>query len=516
MVMHPVALRGFDGAGTHAGPALLARQDEDFIDAILDELTTDAGRARLRTTRASAWRDGNLLLYPPIQRHFNLVLLEAHCEQPGNPRLDPRKIDSAGLVVRRVGRPAAAQTQYEGWLSAGPQLTGWSRFATPRALDLDPDPLRRRLSAGHPEIDRRLRMVSALPLAEQATPLFVAPPQVCTAAGRTLLYGLLPVTSSERAQREAAPDFGSDAIPAGDTRSLKSRIRDHLHRYLQPHLPQQALQLPRAGQWLSPSWTEPPGYYADNGLQSFVTLLQQLGVELDAFGSGSAVFAVLNGISIQMYDSTATQPLGQFLRTAKRILIDGEALSLRMPQRWPSLTDAQSAAILDAAVGALTSRFSALAGQRARFDEPGARYVARAFIRVRHEDACPPALTWSAPSAAYAIAPWYEPGGAPPVRVALPKIDRASLAKLKPNVAFELPQDLANVIAANSPKDLVEGKGRKPSGPDLGLDWICGFNIPIITLCAFIVLNIFLQLFDLIFRWLFFVKICIPIPRRRE
>jgi hypothetical protein len=45
------------------------------------------------------------------------------------------------------------------------------------------------------------------------------------------------------------------------------------------------------------------------------------------------------------------------------------------------------------------------------------------------------------------------------------------------------------------------------------MDWICSFNLPVITLCAFIVLNIFLQLFNLIFQWLMFIKICIPFPR---
>ena len=41
---------------------------------------------------------------------------------------------------------------------------------------------------------------------------------------------------------------------------------------------------------------------------------------------------------------------------------------------------------------------------------------------------------------------------------------------------------------------------------------VCSFAIPTITICAFIVLNIFLSLFDLIFRWMAFIKICIPIP----
>ena len=47
----------------------------------------------------------------------------------------------------------------------------------------------------------------------------------------------------------------------------------------------------------------------------------------------------------------------------------------------------------------------------------------------------------------------------------------------------------------------------------LGITWICGFNIPVITICAFIVLNIFLTLFNLIFGWLFFIKICVPFPK---
>jgi len=50
-----------------------------------------------------------------------------------------------------------------------------------------------------------------------------------------------------------------------------------------------------------------------------------------------------------------------------------------------------------------------------------------------------------------------------------------------------------------------------PSG-GLNLSWICSFNIPIITICAFFVLNIFLSLLNIVFFWLPFVKICIPIP----
>jgi hypothetical protein len=74
-----------------------------------------------------------------------------------------------------------------------------------------------------------------------------------------------------------------------------------------------------------------------------------------------------------------------------------------------------------------------------------------------------------------------------------------------------MPESLFNVLQANTVKGLTEGNGSQ-GGPGIGLGWICSFSIPIITFCAFIVLNIFLSLFDVIFRWLLFIKICLPVP----
>jgi hypothetical protein len=56
-----------------------------------------------------------------------------------------------------------------------------------------------------------------------------------------------------------------------------------------------------------------------------------------------------------------------------------------------------------------------------------------------------------------------------------------------------------------------------PTGdPGWTLGMICSFSIPIITLCAFIVLMIFIQLLNIVFWWLPFLKICLPIPVRSE
>jgi hypothetical protein len=119
---------------------------------------------------------------------------------------------------------------------------------------------------------------------------------------------------------------------------------------------------------------------------------------------------------------------------------------------------------------------------------------------------------WSEYSEPFVIAPWYEGSGAPPTQIALPDLTPELLKSLKPNVSFTVPPALQGLLMGN-PKDLMEGK---KGGSTLTVGWICSFSLPIITLCAFIVLNIFLTLFDLIFNWMFYIKVCIPFPKRKE
>ncbi len=52
--------------------------------------------------------------------------------------------------------------------------------------------------------------------------------------------------------------------------------------------------------------------------------------------------------------------------------------------------------------------------------------------------------------------------------------------------------------------------------PAWGIGMICSLSIPIITLCAFIVLMIFIQLLNIVFWWLPFLRICLPIPVRKN
>ena len=49
-------------------------------------------------------------------------------------------------------------------------------------------------------------------------------------------------------------------------------------------------------------------------------------------------------------------------------------------------------------------------------------------------------------------------------------------------------------------------------GPCAGGGLVCSFSIPIITIVALILLIIFVKLLDIIFFWMPFFQICLPLP----
>jgi hypothetical protein len=208
------------------------------------------------------------------------------------------------------------------------------------------------------------------------------------------------------------------------------------------------------------------------------------------------------------HEATArTIDAASFLRDAIRVLFEEGGGTVELPLQWPALDTATKTRLFRAMSGAMLERFKALKGKAGRFDDPDARYRIRAFVRLKPEGRCPAKTIWSDYSEPFVIAPWYE-GAGDPVQISLPNL--SALKNLKHGVAFSVPLDIQNKLG--NPKGLLEGK---PSDSGLTIGWICSFSIPVITLCAFIVLNIFLSLFDLFLRWMLFIKICIPYPKAK-
>jgi hypothetical protein len=131
---------------------------------------------------------------------------------------------------------------------------------------------------------------------------------------------------------------------------------------------------------------------------------------------------------------------------------------------------------------------------------------------------------------AFQMAGFFDPDApARPIRIALP-IDTtpAGLRKFDKNTAFMISDvlcgqikkaqslSLGDLVRAVLPwplhKDLsVEGGSCKEGGIEVGM--ICSFSIPIITICALLLLIIIVSLLDIIFRWIPYFFICFPIPK---
>ncbi|HEY8209527.1 MAG TPA: hypothetical protein VIG99_18690 [Myxococcaceae bacterium] len=500
---HPVLLRGltFDpknGAPTAAqgGSVVLAQRTEEgnFVKAMLGELGTSDGRALLAKTVVSTGPGTKgLKLFQPVHGAFNLALVEAHCDTFGDPRLGEDDIDSSGLVIRRVNGAGR-----EAWVKRGGKVAGWVSLSA-ADLDRDPDPARREGpdGPGPAEVRRELlrRMGAASNDEETVEPLFTAPPKDCKSLGRTLLYGVVMTASSESPDASLAPSL--NGFDASEVQGLVS---------------------PYFGTGKTVDWKglELQSFsFADlknakisedtrNKLKLLADFLRGLVAVFDAFKTPK-MLAALNKVELD-YGDKSPHKAGDELSKIADVLVQGKAGSVKLPKSWPKVTAKDQSEIVAQARAAAGARLSQLVGPERRYDRRTAVYVARAFIRVKRDDGCPPRIVWSPESAPFAIAAWHEKGMRPPVFIDLPALSDAK--NLAPNVTFKVPGNLFNMMNQD-PVDMLAGKGG--AGAD-GIAWLCSFNIPIITLVAFIVFNIFLGLFNIFFFWIILVKICIPIP----
>ncbi len=528
---HDVILRPLGGGGLTA--MIATAQEQAFIAAVLNDLKRPDWRqaiaARQGVRRGS---DGLLELQQPIHRRFHLALFEAVCRTPGSPRLDPKKIDGMGLVLRRdAGAPAPGRVRlrqppqsglqrvgtthdgWDGWMSDGPIRRGWLTIA---AEDLDPDPSAQntpRPASAQQTLQALIAQKSgaARRLTEEVLPLFAASPDVCQAVGSTVLYGLVPVASPEQSDAPPPPpNYAADPDAAA--------MRQHFASYLKARAGQ---AMPNAGQTLDPAW-KPLQNPADGDsnaarLYNVGLFLQQMTVELAAFDdtpSAQHLMSLLGKIRLPLAKDiqgvvTADTSAADFARVAAPILVSNQANSTGaiMPLEWPAVDATLGGQLSDACLACLADRFAALSPKLPKFYGDSTRYAIRGFIRVQHDPACPPELIWSDYSERFRIVPWWDSDG-PAARISMPGV--GSLKNLKPNVSFEVPSDLATLLQGD-PTKLAQGQGS--TTPDLGIMWLCSFSLPAITICAYIVLSIFIGLLNLVFWWSAWIKICIPIPR---
>jgi hypothetical protein len=138
----------------------------------------------------------------------------------------------------------------------------------------------------------------------------------------------------------------------------------------------------------------------------------------------------------------------------------------------------------------------------------------------------------SAPSVRFKLASFFDSDApARPIRIALPMdTTPAGLRKHPKNAAFMMSDVLCGQVQRakglgfvdlvrsvlpwplHKPLD-VGGMGPCGNSPQASLGMICSLSLPIITICALILLMIIVALLDFVFRWMPYFAICFPVPK---
>jgi hypothetical protein len=139
------------------------------------------------------------------------------------------------------------------------------------------------------------------------------------------------------------------------------------------------------------------------------------------------------------------------------------------------------------------------------------QFMVRPFVRTIRPDGCE-RITWGNYSAPFVLATAFDPDATRPVLIQMPELDDAKRGMAR-GAAFAMPPKLAGLVNSLTGKQSVQDTidGNQPPGLQLGM--ICSFSIPIITICAMIILSVIINLLNIVFFWLPFVKICLPLPK---
>lgn len=543
--LHAIRLKApfySDGNGT----TLHRYLDAEFIN----RFRQDVEKRRFDLPQFGSWladerhsqHDDKPVLRLPTHRAFHLVACEAVCDRLGLPALDPRRITSAGFVIRRVG-----SKREQAWMLEEGEARGWEDAPTELR---DPD-LHRRLCANG--VLHKRDNVPAYS-GEEVHPLHVLPVTDGNGKCHTLLYGFLPLggfyflrdgnqafTASgmtevvDASARHLYWPFGyrdtknptwspadSKPVVAGKpTLAFFELLKTLLNRY---HLGE-------------------PGI-ADNG--SLQRLCEQL-----YFYDDNTLHPTLKNWSFDDSSVSAFAPyrqlsLWQYLSGHSNNPAGNALVKWLIQQEDPRVSSTASAPLLTllpaaSGTGALTltlrltpadaQELRELLGQRLRDQalgkvreiplpkfrqNPEDFYQVVPFVRAIN-DLGKERIQWvdsAQRSLPFRVAAPFDPNASRPSIIQMP-----ALADLKRGLAKG-----ASILTPGDTFDLINSlKFNKGIGPDalpadppppgLGLQWICSFSLPVITLVAMILLMIMISLLNIVFFWLPWVRICLPFPK---
>jgi hypothetical protein len=425
-----------------------------------------------------------LKLYQPAHGHFYLVAANLVCRLPGIPdhTVEARYGEKATFVLRRI----SPQGQEMAWTAAA----SGNNWAPIDAASTG------KVAAG-----------------EVLQPLFPMSFTDTNNRNRRMLVGLIPTSSRETFL--AAPAITPITVDTDSSGNLvdprvvevDNRVLDRFDDLTAPASPLNAAQQVEASQFLLLDLAD----FLNTRLPALWNQIAN-GTAPPISDPGYPLFIALAFNSVDGSSTTWAIALTQALAQWDRIGGDN-------PTATTVNYNLRNSALAPAVLR--SSALAALAGNPVTptpaTDTPvpkladNVQYMIRCvYQKPRCKQLAPDVV--SAPTEPFALASFFDPDApSRTIRIPLPiDTSQAGLRKFTKNVAFMMSDKLRNQMGMVS-----DGKsalqGNLGSDPGLQLGELCSFSIPIITLCAFIVLMIFISLLNIVFWWLPLLRICLPI-----
>lgn len=471
-------------------PALLRLVGDRFMEALRATLANDPSALGRHVARPESFASppydrvpDELKLFQPVHGRTELAVASLVCVLPGLPdhHVAPAT-DEVGFVVRRLD----GEQEYA-WI-ASPDTPNRGRW----------------VAVGGEELG------AWDTLSEQVLPAF--PLHYSDGARRRQLWaGVIPTAAQDAWSDEALAERArrDRTLPSRWVSELNSRFLDPMEELFAREAQDASLAGPIAMALLD-LWT-----LLDRDLPDIAARLDE-----GRAATGHVLIDALQSLSLTVTETQADPlPLWEALAQVRN---HREALlglsEDRFEPSWalPSLDDdGVSSAwrrLTVALVVAGPPGAPPAASERARYDAT-TRYHVRFVYRT---PPCPhrrPLVLSRTPSERFRVAAVYDPDApARPVRIELPESVDA-LRRAPKNVSFVASAAAKKQMSAVADDPVATLKGEPGAGSDDGLGFICSLSLPTITLCASLVLNLFLVLFNLAFFWLPFIRLCLPVPK---
>lgn len=535
-----LALQDGSSRARYKRPALLRFDAENFMEQVTSTLASEPEKLSELVARPETWRvpavgwqslpeSAGLKLFQVSQQRFYLVAASLVCKIPGLPDRSPAAGEEVYFSLRRLVPTNANQAPNLSSPSSYTEYVWINRDGIKRWNPVDGTSLTVNGQSKTPaELEERLQL---FPLCYDEN-----------GKNRRLWFGFLPVDNSETYVDEAEiSEFEVDEDDlTNDPLNYDPRVLDFANiaaggfASIKPWFSNDGLTTSQARETFLFAAAETAVW-----LHDFLPEVWQAMVANSSAGLSTAMVNVYNIFATNFYSTSTTYKWRHALvqvYASREQIFDGSLTQMNFNGTIPSKTQMDwaisSLAILDsnynvtstvmdaleAAVAATSSTETSLTetirtqGGSPKLED-GAYYIVR-YHYYRPSCSADHRTTSSAPSAVFQLAGFFD-ADAPyrPIRIRLPGgTDLKDLRKFPKAVSVMMSDNLRRQMQRFQGKkasDVEDGDLNSEGSFNLGM--ICSLSIPIITIVAMMLLLIFVFVLNIIFWWIPFFKICLPI-----